>query len=478
MTGPVQAVVQSVDWLVLAPVLGSAIALVAVLIVQAVLPGRSRLLDAITLAGLVLSGLALVPQSGHPRSTFCSASGCSFSTDGPGLGLQVVVIVASLVTVLLSMGDLDRRAPEGTLARAEFWVLLLAATTGALVLVGARDLFTLVIGLETAALPVIGLVGAARTCEAAQAALRLLLVSVVSFGLTLLGAALLFAGSGTVYLDQFSRSPEPVTLLGLVLIVAGVGYKVAALPFGLWVPDVYPACPLPIAAYLSTASKVAGVAAVALLLSRALPGAGGVWFAVVVAVTMTLANLVALTQHAPIGVLAWSTIAQAGWALLPLAGLGPDAVLRGAVSTYLLAYAAASLAAFAVVLLVSRHHEQGRKHTLDDEAGLLRREPVAAGVLILALLSLAGLPPGLAGLVAKIAALRPVVAGEVWWLAVLAAVNVAIALAYYLRWVSILVMPALKPGPTWRLSPTEAVALSVAAGMLLTITALPGLIVI
>ncbi len=147
-----------------------------------------------------------------------------------------------------------------------------------------------------------------------------------------------------------------------MLAVAGIGYKVAALPFGLWVPDVYAGSPVPVAAFLSTTSKVAGLAAAAILLVIGLPGDSASWqpwFAVLVVATMTIGNLVALAQTGAVRLLAWSTVAQAGWVLLPLLGAGDAGTRIGSAAVYLLAYGTASAVAFAVVVLVTRHHVAG-----------------------------------------------------------------------------------------------------------------------
>lgn len=470
--------VQAVDWLAIAPVAIVAATLLIVIAVHALAPRVGRATTIITLVGLAGSGVSLIPiaRLGRTVATFCGPDGCSYQTGGHWLGLQAIVLVAAVVTVLASLDQL----PADPLGRSEFWVLILAATAGALAVVGARDLFTLLIAVETAALPMVGLVGAERTRQAAGAALRLLLVTVVSFAITVVGIALIYAAVGTVHLTRLAAAPGSVTMLvGVAFVVAGFGYKVAAMPFGIWVADVYPAAPTPVALLLSTTSKVAGVAAALLVVISAAPGLTDSWLPALVAVTMTVGNLVALTRRTAIGLLAWSTVAQAGWALLPLAAVVGTGLATSATITYLLAYCAASLAAFVVVALVARHHPAGRRHAIADQAGLARTEPVAAAVLILALLSLAGLPPGIAGLVAKVAAVQPVVAAGVWWLAVLAAVNVAIGLAYYLRWVWTLVAtaPPTTRRLSWQVRPGEGAALSLAAGLLIVFTVLPGIMV-
>jgi hypothetical protein len=174
---------------------------------------------------------------------------------------------------------------------------------------------------------------------------------------------------------------QAVHTAGLVLVVAGVAFKLSLVPFHLWTPDTYAGAPLPIAAFLSTVSKVAGLTAVVLVLAVGAPGRAASWAApigVLAVVTMTVGNVVALRQHTAVRLLAWSTVAQAGWVVLPLAG----ALARGRVSAatsaslgYLLAYVVASLAAFAVVMRVAEGHPLGAQHGLDAYAGLWRRRP-------------------------------------------------------------------------------------------------------
>lgn len=467
--------VQGVDLVAVAPVAVLVLGALAVLVAEAVAAGHRRLLDAVTLGALGACALALRPSAtpdstGEPARTFCLPSGeCSYVVSELTVTVQAVVVGGALVCLLLALGDRPR-------PRAEHHLLLLSATAGAMVLAGARDLATLVVALETASLPVVGLLALRRTVAGAEAALKLLLTAVVSLGLLLLGVALLYAATGSVHLSGIAAGLPPagtplarVGVLGAVLALAGLGFKLSAVPFHLWTPDTYAGAPVPVAAFLAVVSKAAAAVAVVLLLALGLAPLAAVWaplLAVLAAVTMTVGNLVALRQRAAVRLLAWSTVAQAGWVLLPLAGAGAGSpeVLRRAVAAsmaYLVAYAAASLAAFAVVSVVARAAPDGRVHSLDAYRGLARAHPAAAAVLGLALAGLAGLPPGILGLVAKVLALRPVVDAGGWLLAVVAAVNVALGLAYYLAWAARLVAPA---GPA--LSPAsepEPAALAAAA---------------
>jgi NADH-quinone oxidoreductase subunit N len=498
--------VQSVDALALAPALAPLVALLLVLLVDAVAPDGVRLRrvhDAVALTGLVGSGLAVavlaVTSTGRAvgpvaaagtRSTVCVAGSdlvlpsCSYVVSPLTLTLQALVVAAAVVCLLLAVDG------PGARDRGVHHLLLLSTVTGAVVLAGARDLATLVVAFETASLPVVGLVALRRDAQGAQASVTLLLTAVASLGLLLLGVALLLLGTGSLHLDRIAgavadptlpASVRAVTVLGTLLAVAGIGFKISAVPFHLWTPDTYAGAPLPVAAFLAVVSKAAGLAAAVVLLGLGLPALGDAWapvVAVLVALTMTVGNLVALRQRVAVRLLAWSTVAQAGWVLAPLAAVGaatPGAA-RAAVAAsvgYLVAYAVASLAAFSVVILVARHHPDGEEHTLAAYRGLARREPVAAAALGFALLCLAGLPPGVVGLVAKLVAVRPLVDAGVWWLAAVATANVALGVAYYLRWTALLVATGDGEPPTWRLRPAEGLALGISAALCVAFSVLP-----
>ncbi|MFN8078376.1 MAG: proton-conducting transporter membrane subunit [Kineosporiaceae bacterium] len=498
----------SVSWELLAPVIVPVVAVMLVLLLDALAPaswrgGRllRRLLDGVSLLGLFAAGGFLVQQwrspsvaPGQSTATLCGGTEdslglpqCAWMSSGLTLTLQSVIVLAALVTLLLTLDG------SGARDRTAHHVLLLTAVTGALALAGVRDLVSLMVALELATLPAVGLVGLRRDAPGAQGALTFLFTAIVSLGLLALGAGMLLLATGSLYLQQISialsdpavpGAARAVAVLGVMFALAGVGYKLSLVPFHLWTPDTYAGAPLPVAAFLSTVSKIAGLAAVVMLLMVGTPSLGAAWAPVVgtvAVVTMTVGNVLALRQHVAVRLLAWSTVAQAGWVLLPLAagvpgatfGLltagNPQPVVAASVG-YLAAYVAASLAAFGVVVVLSRHVAAAEEHTLDSYRGLARREPVAAAVLGFALLCLAGLPPGVVGLVAKLLAVRPLVDAGAWVFAVGAALNVAIGVAYYLRWAALLVAtPATTddgtpaPIPTWQVRPAEGLAIAAAA---------------
>ncbi len=473
--------VQDVDWVAVGPVLGPAVGALLLLAFDAAVgsarPVARRVFDQIAVASLV-AGLILTAQRSG-RETFCSSPGqCSYVASTLTLTLQVLVLGAALVCLLLTIG-LRQRPP-----RTELHVLLLAATAGACALAGARDYASLAVALELASLPAVGLVALQRDSRGAEAGLKLLMTSVVSFSLLALGIALLYASTGSLYLGAPVSTAlgdlSAVHGVGVALVVAGAAFKLSLVPFHLWTPDTYAGAPLPVAAFLSTVSKVAGLTAVVLVLALGAPDVG--WAApigVLAALTMTVGNLVALRQLTAVRLLAWSTVAQAGWVVLPLAGATDAGRLPDAVSASLgslLAYVVASLAAFGVVVRVAEQHPDGARHDLSAYAGLWRRQPVLALVLGFALLCLAGLPPGVMGVVAKVVAIVPVVGAQAWGLVAVAVVNVVLGVAVYLRWAARLVQASDVAPASAQTPVAHRLALALGAGGCVALSVLPALV--
>lgn len=491
--------VPDADWLALAPVLLPASGAVLVLAVDAMVGVGARsgwrrsLLDGVALAAVLAALITLVPLARGTRATLCStADRCSYVAGHLTFSFQVVVLVAALATLLLALAERTRaertraEPPHTELPHAELLVLLLAATAGAAALPGARDWGTFAVALETASLPIVGLVALRQDRRGAEGALKLLLTAVLSFGLLALGIALLYGATGSLYLGV-SVSGELGDLrvvhgLGLALVVAGASFKLSLVPFHLWTPETYASAPLPVAAFLSTVSKAAGLAAVVVALAIGAPGRGVLWampIGLLAVVTMSVGNLVALRQVTAVRLLAWSTVAQAGWVLLPLAGVTDSGRLGGAVAAslgYLLAYVTGTLAVFAVVAVVAADHPQGAQHPLTAYRGFWRREPALALALAFGLLCLAGLPPGVMGLVAKILALVPIISTGAWALVAVAVLNVVLGVAVYLRWVAYLFaseQAAAVPSTSRRTPLAGRLALSLAAAGCVALSVLP-----
>ncbi|MGH3355837.1 MAG: NADH-quinone oxidoreductase subunit N, partial [Nocardioidaceae bacterium] len=407
--------VQPIDWLAISPPLAIALAAIAVLVADA-FPGRDAgrvegrvaglpWASGLSFVGVLTAAVGTVVLAGDPRSVFClppggdaATPGCSYSVDSLTVGGWVVVLVGTAGILLLSA----RGAMDVRVAVAEHHFLLLASSAGAMTLVASRDLVTLVISLEVVSLPAFALAGLKRgDRRSAEAALKFFLVSVVATAFTLFGISLVYGASGWVHLDRIDAAlaggvaAEPVAVAGVVLTLVGLAFKVAAVPFHAWVPDVYVGSPVPVAAYLSVVSKAAGLVGLLLVLDRGFSAYASVWqplLAVAAAATMTLGNVLALRQKHAVRLLAWSSVGQSGFMLAPLAVLGEvgDDAVRASMS-YLLIYAVVNLGAFSVVAAMARHRPVGR---ISDYQGLIRREPWAGVCLAFALLCLAGLPPG------------------------------------------------------------------------------------
>ncbi len=485
MTG---SLVQSIDYVALAPVLALASTAGLVLVLDVLLPaargragraarqgtirpagGRRRLLHLVALSGVIVALVLVVAEAvwGRERGTFCvpaalstpSASGgsprqpattpgaaCSFVADDFSLIFAGVVLAAGIVVVLLSMAEpVGHRIPTG-----EWHLLLLSMLTGAVLLPASRDLIMLVVSLELVSLPVFALTALRRyDGRGAEAAVKLFLVSVVSTAVMLFGVSLLYGVTGSVFLTRIAGAAHPagtesVFAAAVVLVLAGFAFKIAAVPFHFWAADVYQGAPVPVAALLSVISKAAGFAGLILVLTRALAAQSYLWapiIAVLAALTMTAGNLLALRQRHAVRLLAWSSVAQSGYILTPL-GVGAADEATSASIAYLVFYAAMNMGAFSVVMLVSRQDGDGG---IDAYRGLAFRRPAAALSLAFFLICLAGLPPGLSGLFAKIVVFREVVSGGLGWLALVMAVNTVIGLCYYIAWAARLFTPATGP---------------------------------
>ncbi|CAL9537628.1 NAD(P)H-quinone oxidoreductase subunit 2, chloroplastic [Streptomyces sp. enrichment culture] len=460
MSSPAQplaaSLVQSVDWLAVAPpTIAAVVALVVLVADLFVAEHRKEILGWTSVAGLAAATLMLLPLLDGDRSTFCltgDAAVCSYTADRFTLVIQFLVLAGALLTALLSvtaLKDARKALPEG-----EYWFLLLSSAAGAALLPASRDLATLIVALEVASLPAFALVGLRfGDRRSSEAALKFFLSSVTATAVSLMGISFLYASTGTLHLARIADRVQDVdgqlqtlTHTGVVLTLVGFAFKTAAVPFHFWVPDTYVGAPLPIAAYLSVIGKAVGFSGLILVTVVALPSYADVWgpaLAVLAALTMTVGNVGALRQqttraYSAVRLLAWSSVGQAGYLLVPIAAAaysGDAEKSIGSTVAYALMYGAVNLGAFAVAALVGRARSLNR---LADYRGLYASSPLSALLLAFFLLCLAGLPPGVIGLFAKVTVFSAAVDAGLGWLAVIMAVNVVIALFYYLQWTALL----------------------------------------
>lgn len=446
--------IQPIDYTALLPVLIVAAGALAVVVADLFLtedrkPWLAWGTVAILIGALIPELVLWTTKTGQARNTFCiaatghapSAAQCSYSVDNFTLTLQTLALAATVLVVL--MAPRRFKVPFG-----EYHFLVLCSLTGALVLVAARDFITITVGLETLSLPAFALVGFGRRAGG-EAALKFFLMSIASTAVMLFGISLIYGATGTVFFQQVSThlsqvsatgGPQAaVAATGIVLTIVGFAFKVSAVPFHFWTPEVYAGAPIPVAAYLSVISKAAGFAGLILtveLAFRPYLHSVGTLIGVLAAVTMTVGNVIALRQRSAVRLLAWSTVAQAGYILVPLAVTQGNANPVSASVAYLVLYAVMNLGAFGVVSAIFGNQPTGGQ--LASYRGMYRNQPRAAVALAFFLLCLAGLPPGVMGLFAKVVVFKAAMTGDLVWLAVIMAVNVVIALYYYLRWAAVL----------------------------------------
>ncbi|MSQ22072.1 MAG: NADH-quinone oxidoreductase subunit N [Dehalococcoidia bacterium] len=396
------------------------------------------------------------------------------------------ILVLAIVGVLI-LGSADYVA-RFQRYQGEFYALVLFSATGMMLLAATTELISIYISLELTALPLAALAAFLRDERSTEAGIKFLLLSAMSSALLLYGMVLVYGFTGSTQLQEIAGAVAQgdmpfgsyALLAGVTLMVVGFGFKIAMVPFQMWVPDVYEGAPTPITTYLSVASKAAGFAVLLRIFYFALPAVSGDWgtlFAVLSALSMTVGNLVAIAQNNIKRMLAYSTIAHAGYILVGVAAFaarspGPDGVALGpsGVLFYLAAYAATNLAAFfAIMAIASRTGSE----QIDDFAGIARRAPWVAAVLAFAMLSLIGIPPT-AGFMGKLYLFNAAVRGDLVWLAVVGVISSVVSAYYYLRVVRVLYLGAAPSEEAIPSSWPVRLALALTGGSILAIGLLPG----
>ncbi len=357
--------------------------------------------------------------------------GGSFVADGLSWISKIVIAIGLLFTALASVGTV--RVKDRYLSA--YMALLLSSSLGLMVLVSSRELISMYVGLETGTISLFGLTALYRKdAQSLEAGLKYLVLGALSSGVLLYGLSLAYASCGTTYLDGIAAraaglSNNPLFVLSMLLVLIGAGFKLSMVPMHVWTPDTYQGAPTPVTLYISVVSKAAGFVFVMRLFFGTFASLSGFWTPVFMAaavLTMTIGNLVAIPQRNVKRILAYSSISQAGYILVGF--VGAPAAAAGSVIFYLIAYLFTNVAAFAVVIAFSRVTGSDE---LDDYSGLARREPLLALAFLLALLSLAGIPP-LAGFVGKFYLFYSAMQAGYLWLVIVAALNSIVSLFYYL----------------------------------------------
>lgn len=429
-----------IDYLALAPELTVVATMLLVLALDLILPRAQKYWTAtVAVAGtaLALVPLAIMVLNDETVSMFDG----SYVVDEFALVLKGLFLIAAYIVFLMSHSYIEsERYYQG-----EYYFLLLASVLGSLVMASSRDLIILFIGIELVTGPLFLLAGWRKgDAKSNEASMKYFILGVLSTAILLYGMSFLYGLTGEITFSGLAEQTaemagEPALTMAVLLVIVGFAFKISAVPFHFWAPDTYEGAPTPIAAYLSVNSKAAGFVAMLMVLYLALPGMSDVWAPalwLLAALSMTVANLSALRQTNIVRLLAYSSIAQAGFMLVPFASAAvAGADLQEAFSAtliYLVIYAVMNLGAFAVVIAGARKTHSGELSAWSGLGKVDGRLGVLIGVFFF---SLAGIPP-FAGWFAKFVMFRSVIIGggaATVALAVIAAVNAVIAFYYYAK---------------------------------------------
>ncbi len=431
------------DAVTLAPFIAAILVAASIIMVDFVAPGRKVPALAVTFIGLALVAILTVLTGQHSGQTGSTAFNGSYVVDPMTTFLDILFVAIVALTVAFAPDYLEERdLPVG-----EFSAVLVFAMSGAMLLAGSADLLVLFLGLELMVLPGYVLAGYHKSDEfSTEGAIKYFLLGSFSSAIFLFGLAFVWGLTGTTRIEGVSQALTAVVSgtaalspglgMGLAFLTTGVAFKIAAVPFHYWTPDAYQGSPTPVTGYLSVGPKVGAFALIIRLFGEALGPLAADWNVVIMilaALTMTLGNLVALTQDNVKRMLAYSSIAHTGYMLVGFAAFGAGQVMgMEGLLYYSAAYVFMNLGAFAVIAAIQKR--TGITSNLTSFAGLVRREPGLALLLTLFLLSLTGIPPT-AGFFGKFYVILAAVQAGGWLtaLAVLAVLNAAMAAFYYLR---------------------------------------------
>jgi len=429
----------AIDWHALAPELTLAAVAILILVIDLFLKRKTSWKTSnVATIGLLASLIPVVTLAidGTNRELF----GGAYVVDNYALALKAFFIVGAYICVLIG-ADYIR---EGDYFQSEFWFLLTTSVLGMSALASSRDLITIFVAIETVTIPTFVMAGwRRRDTKSNEAAIKYYLIGVMSSAIMLFGMSYVVGLTGSTMLSEiqtyFTQDNIPaIAYIAVIFTLVGFAFKISAVPFHQWTPDVYEGAPTPVTAFLSVLSKAAGIVGLTILLQFGFFGADEVYkpiLVLMVVASLIVGNFTALKQNNVVRMLAYSAIAQGGFIILPLAllGDGPGVPLESAIQAtliYLVVYLIANLGAFACVIAIAR---RTRSATLDSYNGLGKKEPFLAVSFSIFLFSLAGIPP-LAGWFAKFVMFRAALdasnaTGTV--LAVIAVISSVVAFVYY-----------------------------------------------
>jgi NADH-quinone oxidoreductase subunit N len=425
--------VPEIDLYLIAPEIVITVFGFLVLMVDVFSPKKEKkgYLGVISLIGILIAFFYTLPLMGSVTSGFEGM----FTSDGYALFFKITFLIIAFLTILISVGYAHREGIDF----GEYYALILFATLGMMLMAAGTHLIIIFLGLELMSISIYILAGMMREDQkSVESAFKYFLLGAFATGFLLYGIAFLYGATGSLYLKDIASYisaqnllRNPMLLMSLVFLTIGFGFKIATVPFHMWTPDVYEGAPTSITAFMATGVKAAGFSALVRIFFSALPAFRPDWTSimwVMSVATMTVGNIVAISQSNIKRMLAYSSIAHAGYILVAfVAGneLGASGILF-----YLMAYAFMNLGAFTVVILLGK---KGEENTLiNDYAGIGFKHPLLAAAMTIFLLSMAGIPP-LGGFMAKFYIFSAAVKEKFYWLAILGVLNSAISVYYYLR---------------------------------------------
>ena len=420
-----------INWQLLMPELVIALTLLIVLVFDLFDSISKAVLGWVTIVG---AGIALwVSIQMHQAGTVGTQFNDMFKVDNFSLFFNIIFLVSTILVALISMSYLGKDDRK----RGPYYLLILLATLGMMLMAAGNELIIVFLGLELMSLSLYVLAGYFRDNPASsEAGMKYLLLGAFASAFFLYGIALIYGGAGTTSVPAIAEAitaanKSPLLLAGMFLLIVGFGFKVAIVPFHQWAPDVYEGAPTTIAAFISAGPKAAGFAAFLRIFMEALPSLQVEWSGAVIVLamlTMTVGNVVAIAQTSIKRMLAYSSIAHAGYVLIGLAAANNDGI--SSAMLYLLVYCVMNIGAFGAVILAKT--DDGESLMISDYAGLGIRKPLLAMFMTIMLLSLAGFPPT-AGFVGKFYIFKSAVQAGHIWLVIVGAINTAISAFYYLR---------------------------------------------
>jgi len=474
-----ELVIPQVNWAAMAPMLVVVTSALSVLVADLFLPReRKGLLAGLSFLGLAVAFFVSIKLWGREEQAFKGM----VVLDSLALFFDLVFLLVAALTILISTDYLKREeAHEG-----EYYALLLFATGGMMLMAAGLDLIVIFLGLETLSLSLFILSGFLRgRLSSNESALKYLLLGAFATTFFLYGVALLYGSTGTTNLLRISQllqgvltETTPLLFIGMGLLMVGLGFKIATVPFHAWIPDVYEGAPTSVTAFMIAGTKAATFAAFLRIFPYALTGLQTEWtriLATLAVLTMTVGNVMAITQQNVKRMLAYSSIAHAGYLMIALVAAGERSIGGLAASSllfYLVVYAFMNLGAFGVIIALGKKGEANL--TFGDYAGLGFRHPALALSMAIFMFSLAGLPPT-AGFIGKFYLFTAAVQTGYVGLAIIGVLNGVLSVYFYLRLVVSMYMgPGGEEPASLTLSPALVTAVTLSAVMTLYLGLLPG----